>query len=138
MPLQIKIVITTCIIGILILIGGIATKKKWLMLISIIPLVFSLGLLALLFIAISIIHQLLNNYFCIINYKYVVWYLNRNNLCILGVTLKLVFYCENKFLYKGEFKVMYIAEKLLILKNFKFYTVPMLAILNTKIRTKRV
>lgn len=56
MTLQIKIVITTCIIGILILIGGIATKKKWLMLISIIPLAFSLGLLALLFIAISIIH----------------------------------------------------------------------------------
>ena len=40
----------TFIIGILILIGGIVTKKKWLMLISIIPFVLVVGQLAMLFL----------------------------------------------------------------------------------------
>lgn len=43
-------IIITLIIGILILIGGIVTKKKWLMLISIIPLVLAVGQLAMLFL----------------------------------------------------------------------------------------
>ena len=41
------------VIGVLILIGGIVTKKKWLMLLSIIPLVIALGQLGIFFIAIS-------------------------------------------------------------------------------------
>ena len=47
--------IITLIIGVLILIGGIATKKKWLMLLSIILMVYAAGRLAIFWIAISII-----------------------------------------------------------------------------------
>ncbi|MCB2290846.1 hypothetical protein LGK97_13955 [Clostridium sp. CS001] len=43
-------IIITLIIGILMLIGGIATKKKWLMLISSIPLIIALGSIAMLFL----------------------------------------------------------------------------------------
>jgi hypothetical protein len=55
MPTSFKIIIILFITGILMLISGIVTKKKWLMLISAIPLVISLGLLALCFIALSIL-----------------------------------------------------------------------------------
>lgn len=43
-------IIITLIIGILMLIGGIATKKKWLILISVIPLIVALGSIAMLFL----------------------------------------------------------------------------------------
>ena len=42
--------IITLIIGILILVGGAITKKKWLMLISIIPLIIVLCQIAMLFL----------------------------------------------------------------------------------------
>ena len=42
--------IITFIIGILIIVSGVVTKKKWLMLISIIPLVIVLSQIALLFL----------------------------------------------------------------------------------------
>lgn len=43
-------IIITLIIGILMIIGGIATKKRWLMLISILPLVIALGSITMLFL----------------------------------------------------------------------------------------
>jgi hypothetical protein len=46
--------IITLTIGVLILIGGIATKKKWLMLLSIILMVYAAGRLAIFWIVISI------------------------------------------------------------------------------------
>lgn len=41
-------IITTLIMGVLILISGILLKKKWVILISIIPLVIAVGQLAML------------------------------------------------------------------------------------------
>lgn len=41
--------IITLFIGILIFISGVVTKKKWLMFISIVPLVIALSQIALLF-----------------------------------------------------------------------------------------
>ncbi|MBX4260318.1 hypothetical protein KTC96_23105 (plasmid) [Clostridium estertheticum] len=55
MTSQFKLIIILFIIGIIILIGGIATKKKWLMLISAIPFVISLGVIVIFFIALAIL-----------------------------------------------------------------------------------